>query len=289
MEYKSTILCKNNGVVNSLDISDYDLSQTLVVINDSKFKIDSVIVNKYNHTRILYNMDRYILKMLKCINSKEYLNDFVPRLKNIDSIEKLDQLFMESLKIYATTKPENTRDEKMQYQILEKIPKLYSKNHDLGAFIFIKYLLYMYVDEKILSCDKDTLDMLTTVVENNDEVSLIELTGEEIPKICKENGICNLLIKIYKSTFNKLKYFDKEHLCYMSCKNADVCNCAKVRDVKKQMIGSYDFITDGVQLYDNKGKLAKFIVTECSNYVEGVSDDIDLDDDELIKSKRILL
>ena len=44
--------------------------------------------------------------------------------------------------------------------------------------------------------------------------------------------------------------------------------CAKVFDIEKQNIGEYDFITDGVQTYDEKGELDSFIVNGCENYVK---------------------
>ena len=56
-----------------------------------------------------------------------------------------------------------------------------------------------------------------------------------------------------------------KHLCF-DCVRGCVSKCAKVADYRKKPITAYDFIIGGYQIYDNKGDVQEFTVTECQNY-----------------------
>ena len=58
-----------------------------------------------------------------------------------------------------------------------------------------------------------------------------------------------------------------DHLC-SKCDNCYAAKCLKVFDEVKQLISEYDFITDGLQLYDSNGEMKFFYVTECDDYKE---------------------
>ncbi len=58
-----------------------------------------------------------------------------------------------------------------------------------------------------------------------------------------------------------------DHLC-SKCDNCYAAKCLKVFDEVKQLISEYDFITDGLQLYDKNGEMKYFYVTECDDYIE---------------------
>lgn len=64
---------------------------------------------------------------------------------------------------------------------------------------------------------------------------------------------------------------DGVHLCWGDCpnnfcKNADINNCPKVNDRKKKTMDKYDFITEGVQVLDDKGDIDQFVVKSCEKY-----------------------
>lgn len=56
------------------------------------------------------------------------------------------------------------------------------------------------------------------------------------------------------------------HKCWQHCECAKANECDKIYDQYKKTIDEYEFITDGIQIYDNEGRLEKFIVTNCKNY-----------------------
>lgn len=58
----------------------------------------------------------------------------------------------------------------------------------------------------------------------------------------------------------------EKHLCWDSCQKAYPFKCDKVSDLPKKGIDKYPFIKEGYQIYDENGKLRKFIVKKCSNY-----------------------
>lgn len=72
--------------------------------------------------------------------------------------------------------------------------------------------------------------------------------------------------KVSKQEYQHLTKNKCPHLC-SDCDNAYVAKCSKIRHVDKEKIGSYDYITDGYQVYDKNGELGAFIVSKCNNYV----------------------
>ena len=56
-----------------------------------------------------------------------------------------------------------------------------------------------------------------------------------------------------------------KHLCF-DCVRGCASKCAKIADYRKKPITAYDFIISGYQIYDNRGDVEEFTVTECQNY-----------------------
>ena len=59
---------------------------------------------------------------------------------------------------------------------------------------------------------------------------------------------------------------DNLHLC-TKCDNCYAHKCQKVMDINKRSLSKYDFITDGVQYYDENGVQVLFYVTRCNQFV----------------------
>ena len=58
-----------------------------------------------------------------------------------------------------------------------------------------------------------------------------------------------------------------KHLCG-DCDNCSPLKCAKVFDIKKEVIKNYDFITDGYQVYDENGEVKTIYVANCEQFVQ---------------------
>lgn len=56
-----------------------------------------------------------------------------------------------------------------------------------------------------------------------------------------------------------------KHLCF-DCVRGCASKCQKIADYRKKPITAYDFIISGYQIYDNRGDVEEFTVTECQNY-----------------------
>ena len=83
----------------------------------------------------------------------------------------------------------------------------------------------------------------------------------------KQDGVVKVM-KLTPALSKKLENKDEIHLCWDNCVNAYTSKCDKVADVFKKTIRHYDFITDGFQVFDEKGKLESFKVTKCKKYEE---------------------
>ena len=80
----------------------------------------------------------------------------------------------------------------------------------------------------------------------------------------KENGVVTSL----EPTAELLKAIEegkKCHLCWTTCGKAYANQCPKIADEFKKSIDSYDFITDGIQVIDEKGEVDTFIVEKCNS------------------------
>lgn len=81
-----------------------------------------------------------------------------------------------------------------------------------------------------------------------------------------------VVMNLTPTTSMKLKDDSIVHLCWGGkdcknfCKHAGPTECKKIGDAVKKKIDEYDFITDGIQTLDDKGKVDTFLVTGCSNY-----------------------
>ena len=88
----------------------------------------------------------------------------------------------------------------------------------------------------------------------------------------KENGVVKE-VEATKENIKDIRQIGKKddpriHLCWENCANALAGKCEKVTEREKHSISDYDFITDGIQLFDDNGELDTFIVTKCNNYVK---------------------
>lgn len=59
-----------------------------------------------------------------------------------------------------------------------------------------------------------------------------------------------------------------EQLCW-NCRKGFPTDCRKVADVHKLSIEDYDFIDEGVQIYNRDGEMTHFVVVKCSEFEQG--------------------
>lgn len=81
----------------------------------------------------------------------------------------------------------------------------------------------------------------------------------------KENGVVSV-IEYDPTLFEEESKKKAVHLCWEHCTNACVGQCQKITDYRKKTIDKYDFISDGMQIMDDDGKIDRFLVTGCNNY-----------------------
>lgn len=85
----------------------------------------------------------------------------------------------------------------------------------------------------------------------------------------KRDGVVEVLDRtpeVEKEMFDKHEN-NKAHLCWEFCENACANKCKKVADWDMKEIDAYDFVDDGYQIIDDEGKVDKFVVNKCKNYV----------------------
>ena len=83
----------------------------------------------------------------------------------------------------------------------------------------------------------------------------------------KKSGIVKEL-KVNKEVLDKFENtrgVEKTHLC-VDCQNCIPSKCVKVNNRIKKTIDKYDFITDGLQNFEDDGKVGGFLVTGCSDF-----------------------
>lgn len=81
----------------------------------------------------------------------------------------------------------------------------------------------------------------------------------------KENGNVIDLPKTKEVIYELHNGSRIKHLCF-DCVRGCASKCTKIADYRKKPITAYDFIISGYQIYDNRGNVQEFAVTECQNY-----------------------
>lgn len=83
----------------------------------------------------------------------------------------------------------------------------------------------------------------------------------------KKSGIIKNL-KVTKELldrFENTRGVEKTHLC-ADCQNCIPSKCVKVNNRIKKTLDKYDFITDGLQNFEDDGKVGGFLVTGCKDF-----------------------
>ena len=84
--------------------------------------------------------------------------------------------------------------------------------------------------------------------------------------VCKKDGEINYNTveegAVESKEFGKLLRTSVKHLCG-DCANCNPALCQKVEDIEKDSIDKYDFISEGIQAYDNDGVMQHFFVSKC--------------------------
>lgn len=82
----------------------------------------------------------------------------------------------------------------------------------------------------------------------------------------KSGKIKNLKVtKELLERFENSRGVEKTHLC-VDCQNCIPSKCVKVNNRIKKTLDDYDFITDGLQNFEDDGKVYGFLVTGCKNF-----------------------
>ena len=92
--------------------------------------------------------------------------------------------------------------------------------------------------------NRERKNMSKVVKKENGQVVVVEPTRE--------------LVREIKGTY---------HMCW-DCANARSDKCSKVHDRNKLGLDSYEYITDGYQIYGKNNEIDTFIVVNCNNFVK---------------------
>ena len=92
--------------------------------------------------------------------------------------------------------------------------------------------------------------------------------GLVIVKKAGETKLCKVNANLFgNKDFTKKLHNALEHVC-TNCDNCYADSCVKVADSIKASIVDYEFISDGVQVFDINGDTRYLYVTGCNNFKE---------------------
>ena len=138
------------------------------------------------------------------------------------------------------------------------------------------------MEETILEEEEIVENLDTFTEESSQNVQTIGLVPNKNTVYVFENG--ELIEGDIEALASKMD--DYKHKCG-KCANCLGSMCDKVHDEIKKRIDRYPFILDGYQIFDNEGKVDKFIVNECKNF-EMDNAKKRMEEFEAIKKKRTL-
>ena len=152
---------------------------------------------------------------------------------------------------------------------IEKIGNEISINSDIVLSVFIKRVLSLYHGNVLNNISHKKLEELYNLsLTDIPTAEIMRCIGYDIDSLSSNTTFLELSSIIFLNTLYLTKDLNDIHLCWQNCVNATCDNCPKIRDIKKKNIEKYDFITDGYQIYDKKGELQIFTVTNCKKYIK---------------------
>lgn len=282
---KKIVLIKENGIVRKasreklISSKPYlSTSENCLDINESN--IESIKEETTIKIRKLIN--HMIVEILKVDGGETAISKLIYQLKIADSKESVLEVTKKLIAGYNHIFSSNRKG----LIIEEKVKEL----PELTASVTIKSLISNYFRNMILKLGKDRVEKLEKIKLNGHSIEeILKMLGEQFPEESKANGIYNLFKKVLNDTIDEVFDELQIHLCWEYCTNACITLCQKVNDLPKNNIGTYDFITDGYQTFDEKGNLDKFVVTGCTNYKKSQPKKIPLEEIKRRKNNLIMM
>ena len=249
---------------------------------------DNNEVNTYYDTRNMFTIDDiYAIKTYNFLNTNNKYD------RNATIRKKLYTIFTSNIftsttndtykkLVYCTykklTKTTNKKDlvsiyNNVKIQLLnsnhdvvktcyKSLEKMYKKDEDTVLNEFVHRIISKYFYYFIREYDHNNTAEIAKTVSIDPDFNVLDCYDEDIPKK-KTNNIREIAeMQLILSMYQITKSNNNRHLCF-DCP-VDICNCPKIMDDTKKTIDCYDFITSGMQRYNDKtGELEDFYVTDC--------------------------
>lgn len=224
-----------------------------------KLKIDHIIQIK----SVINTMIQEVIK-----NEEDVIKKLMEILKDIQSRSGLIELVNTLIYEYSNYTLNNNFNSTTK-NIIDRIKLELQDNPDVVISIVVKKIIFTYFYNIVFALDKKQINELENAKLSGVEMDyILNIFGVTFNETSKNNGVYRLSKKVLNDIIDIVFDEKQKHLCWENCANAHPFECDKVTNIIKKRIDKYDFITDGYQIYDEKGKLDKFIVTKCTNYRE---------------------
>ena len=243
---KREIIIKNN---NKLFTNTFELNKGTIVYDDD------------DHDKVSYNLNIAINGMLKSLfkynNNQDFLKRMVNDIKSVHSVDDIENIIINFIAYY-----------KCKSAIVDKSKLNLVINNVVERRTFItNKLLFNIIDLYYEGFFKKF---------NNDQLfNIFLMNGVEFDNFLNDNAesinknsnsdlernINNYLDYSIKENFYNNLLKNKKTLCW-DCPSNVCLNCPKVEFKEKKFIKDYNFISDGVQVFEN-GELKRFPVFGC--------------------------
>ena len=161
------------------------------------------------------------------------------------------------------------------------------KYKDAVISIIIKTIIKKYYYLKLMNLEETEILLLEKQKINNVDYNLLlDRIDEKFEKKAIANGVKLLSSKIFANLLDE--FYDKiqHHLCWEDCDNASPLKCEKIANARKKKINQYDFIISGYQIFDEKGNLETFVVSDCKNYKKMLKKELTREDLEKVRKTK---
>ena len=195
------------------------------------------------------------------------IDELMCRLMNVEKKEDLENIVNYIIENYYIDSISNNNSTIVTTKLISKIKADLKNNPDVVISIVVKKIISTYFYKCVSSLNREQIGELEFIKLSGVSMDyIIECFGITYNETSKENGVYKLSKNILNDIIDIVFEAKQKHLCWENCVNASPDLCPKVTDIVKKRIDEYDFITHGFQIFDEKGRMDKFIVTECENY-----------------------
>lgn len=261
------VLKKENGVVTEYQVESYANEENQSIYLKELFEKKPPKEKKSYITKNQIIVANFIQNLNQRDVIKEDIIKMYKELKKATTKEeflKAPQTLATRYRVYKGISYYSTPKDKIIYG---RFVHAMEQNNNLIASLVAKKIVTIYYLYKIFALPEKELNAIKKLMLKNKPIEeILSRLDENFTEKEKNSTIYEWSKVASTQLIDYIYNYSQIHLCWEYCDKIIKLDCPKIGDIDKEEIDKYDFIKDGYQVYDEKGDLTQFVVTNCDLY-----------------------